>query len=167
MIELLAYPAFALFILALAATGIFPRTRWNANQSHNRLGRVLMAPALYYTNTNQSMRGVHAQERVECFLRWLALLSLIGVPFMRSRWFFRQTEFIGHAAEIVVAGKHGFDRDEYLHDEAARTYRSAAYRGIFDHLDLDGMKRALRKRFFIARVLVAINTVAIGRGLIK
>lgn len=159
------YPAFAVFMLALVATGLFPRTRWNAGQSYNRLSRVLMQPASYYASTNpsQSMRGVHAQERVECFLRWLALLSLVGVPFMRSRGFFRQTEFIGHAAEIVVAGEHGFDRDTYLHDEAARTYRSAAYKGIFDHLDLDGMKRALRKRFWIARVLVAINAVAIGR----
>ncbi len=157
---LTAYAGFAAFMLVLVATGIFPRTRWNAAASQNRLSRVEMQPAAYYAATNQSMRGVHAQERVECFLRWLALLSIVGIPFMRSRWFFRQSELIGHAAEIVVA-----DTAAYLHEEAARTYRSAAYEGIFDDLDLDEMKQALCKRFGIARVLVAINAIAIKRGL--
>ena len=164
MIELLAYPAFALFMLVLVATGVFPRTRWNSKESYNQLSRVLMQPAAYYASTNQSIHGVHAQERVECFLRWLTFLTVVGAVVLNTRWFFRQSEFIGHAAEIVVAGRNGFDRDEYLHDEAARTYRNrGSYKGIFDHLDLEGMKRALRKRFFIARVLVAINSLAIAR----
>ncbi len=157
---MIAYAGFAVFMLALVATGIFPRTRWNAAASQNRLSRVEMQPAAYYAATGQSMRGVHAQERVECFLRWVALLSILAIPFMRSKWFFRQSELIGHAAEIVVA-----DTPTYLHEEAARTYRSAAYEGLFDDLEMDGMKQALRKRFGVARVLVAINSIAIKRGL--
>ena len=125
----IGYAGFALLMLALVVTGTFPRTRWNASGSYNGLGRVQMAPAAYYAETGQSMRGVHAQERVECFLRWLAFLSVVGLLVLNTRWFFRQSEFIGHAAEIVVAGRHGFDRDTYLHDEAARTYRNTAYKG--------------------------------------
>ncbi len=156
----LSYGGFAAFMLALVATGIYPRTRWNGTASQNRLSRVEMQAPAHYTATNQSMRGVHAQERVECFLRWVMLLSIIGIIPSKTRWYFRQSELIGHAAEIVVA-----DTAAYLHEEAARTYRSAAYEGIFDDLELEDMKRALRKRFGIARMLVAINAVAIGRGL--
>jgi hypothetical protein len=160
----LAYPAFALFMLVLVATGVFPRTRWNGTQSGNRLASVEMHGPEYYTATNQSMRGVHAQERVECFLKWVMLLSIVGIIPMKTRWFFRQSELIGHAAEIVVAGKHGFALDTYLHDEAARTYGNREdYAAVIGDDTLDEFKRALRKRFFIARVLVAVNAVAIGR----
>lgn len=159
----LIYAAFTLVMLVLVATGIVPRTRWNTDASANNIGRVKMHDLAYYTKTGQSALGVHAQERIECFLKWIMFLSVVGVVVMKTKWFFRQSELIGHAAEVLVAGDDGFDRAVYLHDEAARTYLGSAYKGVFDNLDLEGMKRALRSRFWIARVLVTINWIAIRK----
>lgn len=155
---LIGYATFAMILLGLVATGVIPRTRWGMRRSANGLGRVHMHAPDYYVQTGQSALGVLAQERTECLLKWAMFLTVIGAFVSKTRWFFRQLEFIGHAAEIVVAAREGFDRDQYLHAEAARTYRSAAYGGAFDHLDLDGMKRALRRRFWIAGALVAVQT---------
>lgn len=157
------YPAFAALWLTLVACGFIPRTRWNQGATVNNLGRVHMQAPEYYIETGQSMRGVYAQERIECWLKNLMFFSVIGLLVIRTRFYFRQSEFIGHAAEIVVAGREGFDRDKYLHNEAAVTYRNTAYKGIFDHLDLDGMKRALRRRFWIAHILIALHAVALAR----
>ena len=112
MLLLTGYAGMAAAILLLVVLGIFPRTRWNQQDSYNNLFAVRMQPAAFYTATGQSLRGVHAQERVECFLRWLLALTVIGSPFRGTRWFLRQSELIGHACEVLAAGRDGFDQEE-------------------------------------------------------
>lgn len=150
-------------ILFLVITGLFPRTKWNQSDSFNSLFSVRMRPVSYYKASGESIKGVHAQERVECFLRWFTTLSIIGVLFVNSKWFLRQSELIGHASEILVAGREGYNFEEYLEAEALRTYRAKAYKGVFDGYSLEQMKRALKSRMWIASILVAINALAIHR----
>lgn len=155
------YAGFVCSFLTLVAVGVIPRTKWGMPATLNNLGRVHMQTAGYYLETNQSTVGVHAQERVECFIRWVMFFTVIGAVISLSKFYFRQSEFIGHAAEIVIAEREGFQN--YLTEEAARTYRNSAYDGIFDHLDLEQMKQSLRRRFWLAKFLIAVNWLAIRK----
>lgn len=154
------YAGFAALVLTLVATGIMPRTKWGTTQSANNLGRVHMRTPEYYAATGQSMRGVHAQERVECFLKWVLFLSVVGVAILKTGFWFAQSNLIGKAAEIVAA--KGFDREAYLHAETDRTLNNPSY-PVFAGWTHDELARAFRRRFLIARVLVFINAIAIGR----
>lgn len=155
----IGYAAIALILLALVAFGVIPRTKWNQNASLNNLGRVHMRNATYYTATGQSMLGVLAQERTECLLKWIVFLSLIGVPVMKTQWFKRQMELIGHAAEIVVGGWRGaVYRETYLQAEAVRTFNNRVSYPWVTRYDAAGeLADDFRSRFWIARALVAIQ----------
>ena len=154
------YAGFVAIVLTLVATGIMPRTKWNTQESANNLGRVHMRNATYYAATGQSMRGVHAQERVECFLKWVLFLSIAGAIVLKTRWWFKQSNLIGKAAETTSA--KGFDRTAYLHAETDRTLNNSSY-PVFAGWTHDELARAFRRRFLIARALVLINAIAIGR----
>src|SRR5688500_14830694 len=101
-----------------------PRTKWGTDEKANALGHVHMTTPEAILASGQSPRGCHAQERVECFLKWVLFLSIAGVVVLKTRWWFRQSELIGHAAEIVSAT--GFDREAYLQAETARTIGNSA-----------------------------------------
>lgn len=156
------YAGFVALVLTLVATGIMPRTKWGGDEKSNALGHVHMTTPEAILASGQSPRGCHAQERVEYFLKWVLFLSGVGLLIIKTRWWFRQSELIGHAAEVVAA--KGFDQEVYLQAETARTIGNVeSYGKAFPGWAHRELAAAFRRRFLIARVLVLINAIAIGR----
>lgn len=170
---------FAFVTLILPITGVWPPVLKNRDGAHNNAIRITMTPP--ERNPHESWRGILAQEVVEYWLAWAGALLLsipaclilleAGLPFYFTPlvificylWRFpgmKQLEYIGHAAEVVVAGEDGFDLEAYLHAEAARMRHPAAYKGVFT--PDDRLADKLRLRFGIARFLVKLLKRRIG-----
>lgn len=149
-----------------------------------------MHPAFYYPSTNQSFKGVYAQERTESWMNWwiqLAVSGLVAVaaftllrddialalsllailasrPLTETNWFGRQQELMGHTVEIVVAGKDGFDEATYFEEEAARTWGNKAdYGRLFEGWTYEEFKSAMRKRMGFASFVVKLQAMALRR----
>lgn len=172
----------------LSLVGVFPGVRWNTNQSINALFRLTMRPRQYYVDTRQSMEGVYAQERIEFTLHWIVVCTamtpapflaqlfgplgnvfmlpafLASFLFIQSVTYKRQHELIGHATESYVASKHGFNLEAYLMAEAGRTLGNTVdYGKLFPKWDLGKMIDKMAARLWIAKILVALHTIALVR----
>jgi hypothetical protein len=156
--------------------GLWPPVTRNGERTVNTLFHIGMKPAEFYALKGEDMRAVFAQELVEWWFKWAVVFSIAGSVFWLVRDFafaeravlsflgwgagivatvllHKQVEWIGHAAEVLVA-----NRPEYIAEEAARM--KLGYGGMFKG---DDVEAGLRKRFWIARILIAILTIPIRR----
>jgi hypothetical protein len=153
--------------LILPVLGLMPRARRGTLNANNLWGIQMRDPA---TQT-QPHRAIFAQEVVEWWIKWAvgAILSAPAAYYLASTefWFVapmivpvfaaiwprfrfgqRQLELLGHAAELYVAKADAV----YEGKEAATMQRR--YDGIFAHITVEEIIKAMRRRRWLANILV-------------
>lgn len=171
----------AVAMLVLPVLGLWP-VIVRGDGARNNLALVTMPSRQWYDREGYDYRATRAQEIVEFWLRWalalavsawpvweiaaavddakagmlFSLLTIAGsaaltkLPFVE-----KQVELIGHAVEVIVA-----DADGYLELEAVRMQRG--YGAMFGDMSVAEIARAVRRRFGVARVLIALLRRRIG-----
>lgn len=186
---ILIYFALCFVILIASPLGVFPKVKWDGTASESGWVHIMMHPTIYYRNTGQSKVGVYAQERVEQWLKWFALLApsialsvtaylfisenvaigaalgglIIGLIYKNSALFNKQLELVGHTTESIVAGRNGFDFETYLEEEAERTLGNSIDYPFFKGLNLDEMIETMKKRIWISKLLIAFQKIPLNR----
>lgn len=186
---MIIYIAICILILLLSPLGLFPKVHWDSDRSENGWAHIDMHKTGYYVATNQSKRGVYAQERVENWITWFVFLTpsiflsllatlfispiagyiaivvglLIGLIYKNSTAFTKQVEFIGHTVESVVSVKDGYSYDTYARDEAQRTLGNTINYPFFKGMTLDDMLLSMKKRVPLAKFLAAIQTIPLNQ----
>lgn len=178
----------AALLLILPLFGFLPRVKWHSNQAVNNVFLLEMPAPAHYEANGQSMIGVYAQERVEFWIHWLTNLLfmapgayaidrygpvgvigllagfLVAALVRNTNAYDRQSELLGHATEVLVAGRNGFDHDSYLLEEAARTVNNpSSYGTMFKSYTVLSFAKAMQRRMWVAKILVGLHFVALKR----
>ncbi len=166
----ITYAVFGLLTLYGVVAPIlgFVRVKKDQVQARNKLSGVTMITFERAWATGQSYYGILAHEICEFWLRWFGALSISAVPafYFGNPMFvigtflvalvidkftplYKQMDLIGRAVETTVADKPG-----YLHEEAQRLVDGT--RGNFANYEVHVVADMISRRFWIARILVAL-----------
>lgn len=186
MIGLLIYLAFAGAMLLAPVLGIWPPVQWSGRRCFNSVLGIEMLPRGHqkYGPLSGRYRPIYAQELVEWWLAWAValvavapiagalclldpmagagaiLIAVLAWTWRNGDWGRAQLEYVGHAAEWIVADRAG------LPDYAERDVAQRLQRGyvVFRGMTTEAVAVALRRRRGIARLLVALLALNIRRA---
>lgn len=179
---MLYYAIFAAVLLGSIMLGAWPIVR-HGDETANNFALITMRPPEFYQSDASLYSAVFAQELAEYTARWIGALilgagpayALIDKPYgwgacalaviVATAWTAlatRQVELIGHATEVVQAGRCGVDREAYLAQECRSMAKG--YGDAFTGMTLDQLAGRVRSRFGIARVLLAVLHVPVARA---
>lgn len=153
--------------LLLPILKVWPPVFRDKERTCNTMLLITMRPQEHFDRQGYSYQACLGQETVEWWLKWAVALPLAipiialvdhpiayASPVLTYIWslpFKKQLEWIGHASEVLIAKSIGWDEEDYLAYKAG--WMPGAYEGMFEGDDIKG---GIRKRYGIARVLIAI-----------